>query len=218
MVRSAGFVPLDWLLVGLAASLPVATRLNVDTTLLLTIALVASLASLLVRPWSERALVEWALSLGLALYLGGFMLYYISLRDFPSLWPGFWVMSLLVLSWVCDSSAFFVGRAIGRTPLAPNVSPKKSLEGAIAGLIAPTVVGFIAALPLHLTPLLGAGYGLVIAVGTIVGDLIESLIKRQTGVKDSGVLIPGHGGLLDRMDSLLLCAPLAVLYLRAFLT
>jgi len=218
MVRSAGFVPLDWLLVGLAASLPVATRLNVDTTLLLTIALVASLASLLVRPWSERALVEWALSLGLALYLGGFMLYYISLRDFPSLWPGFWVMSLLVLSWVCDSSAFFVGRAIGRTPLAPNVSPKKSLEGAIAGLIAPTVVGFIAAMPLHLTPLLGAGYGLVIAVGTIVGDLIESLIKRQTGVKDSGVLIPGHGGLLDRMDSLLLCAPLAVLYLRAFLT
>ena len=218
MVRSAGFVPLDWLLVGLAASLPVATRLNIDTTLLLTIALVASLASLLVRPWSERALVEWALSLGLALYLGGFMLYYIPLRDFPSLWPGFWVMSLLVLSWVCDSSAFFVGRAIGRTPLAPNVSPKKSLEGAIAGLIAPTVVGFIAALPLHLTPLLGAGYGLVIAVGTIVGDLIESLIKRQTGVKDSGVLIPGHGGLLDRMDSLLLCAPLAVLYLRAFLT
>ena len=216
MVRSAGFVPLDWLLVGLAASFPVATRLNIDTTLLLTIALVASLASLLVRPWSERALVEWALSLGLALYLGGFMLYYISLRDFPSLWPGFWVMSLLVLSWVCDSSAFFVGRAIGRTPLAPNVSPKKSLEGAIAGLIAPTVVGFIAALPLHLTPLLGAGYGLVIAVGTIVGDLIESLIKRQTGVKDSGVLIPGHGGLLDRMDSLLLCAPIAVLYLRAF--
>ncbi|MBV8718483.1 MAG: phosphatidate cytidylyltransferase [Chloroflexi bacterium] len=218
MVRSAGFVPLDWLLVGLAASFPVATRLNIDTTLLLTIALVASLASLLVRPWSERALVEWALSLGLALYLGGFMLYYIPLRDFPSLWPGFWVMSLLVLSWVCDSSAFFVGRAIGRTPLAPNVSPKKSLEGAIAGLIAPTVVGFIVAMPLHLTPLLGAGYGLVIAVGTIVGDLIESLIKRQTGVKDSGVLIPGHGGLLDRMDSLLLCAPLAVLYLRAFLT
>jgi phosphatidate cytidylyltransferase len=62
-----------------------------------------------------------------------------------------------------------------------------------------------------------AGYGFVIALATVVGDLIESLIKRQTGVKDSGVLIPGHGGLLDRMDSLLLCAPVAVLYLRAFL-
>jgi phosphatidate cytidylyltransferase len=61
-----------------------------------------------------------------------------------------------------------------------------------------------------------AGYGLSIALATVVGDLIESLLKRQTGVKDSGVLIPGHGGLLDRMDSLLLCAPVAVLYLRAF--
>jgi phosphatidate cytidylyltransferase len=219
MLRAAGYVPLDWLLVGLAAALPLVTWLNQDTTLLLlTIALVASLASLLVRPLSERSLLEWALSLGLALYLGGFMLYYIPLRGFPSLWPGFWVMSLLVLSWICDSSAFFVGRAIGRTPLAPHVSPKKSVEGAVAGLVAPTVVGFAAAMLLHLNPLLGAGYGLVIALATIVGDLIESLIKRQTGVKDSGVLIPGHGGLLDRMDSLLLCAPVAVLYLRAFLT
>ena len=67
-----------------------------------------------------------------------------------------------------------------------------------------------------LAPALMAGYGLVIGLATVVGDLIESLIKRHTGVKDSGVLIPGHGGLLDRMDSLLLCAPLAVLYLRVF--
>jgi phosphatidate cytidylyltransferase len=218
MLRSGGFVPLDWLLVGLSAALPLITWLGADTTLLLTIALVASLAWLLIRPTSERALVDWALSLALALYLGGFMLFYVPLRnDFPSMWPGFWVMWLLVLSWVCDSSAFFVGRAIGRTPLAPHVSPNKSVEGAVAGLIAPGVVGLLLGLALHLDPLRMAGYGLVIALATIVGDLIESLIKRQTGVKDSGVLIPGHGGLLDRMDSLLLCAPVAVLYLRAFL-
>ncbi|MBV9896319.1 MAG: phosphatidate cytidylyltransferase [Chloroflexi bacterium] len=215
MLRSAGYTPLDWLLVGLSAALPLATRLQLDTTLLVALALVASLASLLVRQWSERILLEWSLSFGLALYLGGFMLYYVPLRDFPSLWPGFWVMALLVLSWVCDSSAFFVGRAIGRTPLAPAISPKKSVEGAAAGLVAPAIVGLVAATLLHLNPLLGAGYGLVIALGTIVGDLVESLLKRQTGVKDSGVLIPGHGGLLDRMDSLLLCAPLAVLYLSA---
>ena len=60
-----------------------------------------------------------------------------------------------------------------------------------------------------------AGYGVAIALATIVGDLVESLLKRQTGVKDSGILIPGHGGLLDRMDSLLYCAPVAVLYLHA---
>jgi phosphatidate cytidylyltransferase len=218
MLRKGGYVPLDWLLVGLAAALPLATWLQVDTALVLIIALIASLAWLIVWPTSDRALVDWALSLGMALYLGGLMLFYLPLRNsFPSIWPGFWVMWLLVLSWVCDSSAFFVGRAFGRTPLAPQVSPKKSVEGAVAGLIAPAVVGLLVGLALHFDPLRMAGYGLVIALATIVGDLIESLIKRQTGVKDSGVLIPGHGGLLDRMDSLLLCAPVAVLYLRAFL-
>jgi phosphatidate cytidylyltransferase len=218
MLRSGGYVPLDWLLIGLSAALPLVNWLHEDTTLLVTCVLIASLAWLLIRPTSERALVDWALSLSLALYLGGFMLFYLPLRsEFPSIWPGFWVMWLLILSWVCDSSAFFIGRAFGHTPLAPHISPKKSVEGAMAGLIAPTVVGVVVGAGLHLNPLVMGGYGLAIALATIVGDLIESLIKRQTGVKDSGVLIPGHGGLLDRMDSLLVCAPVAVLYLRAFL-
>jgi len=221
MLRSAGYAPLDWLLIGLAVGLPLVNWLHEDTTLLVIIGVLASLAWLLIRPTSARPLVDWALSLALALYLGGFMLFYLPLRQLPSVFlanHGFWVMALLMLSWVCDSSAFFVGRAIGHTPLAPNISPKKSREGAIAGIVAPTVVGLVVATPLQVNPLVMAGYGLAIALATIVGDLVESLIKRQTGVKDSGVLIPGHGGLLDRMDSLLVCAPVAVLYLRAFLT
>jgi phosphatidate cytidylyltransferase len=218
MLRSAGYAPLDWLLVGLSAALPLVAWLEADTTLLITIVVLASLAWLLIRPTSPRALLDWALSLSLALYLGGFMLFYIPLRTFDGPSPGYWVIALMVLSWFCDTSAFFVGRAIGRTPLAPSVSPKKSVEGAVAGLIVPTIAGLLAGIALHLNPLLMAGYGLAIALATIVGDLVESLIKRQTGVKDSGVLIPGHGGLLDRMDSLLVCAPVAVLYLRAFLT
>jgi phosphatidate cytidylyltransferase len=230
MLRTGGYSPIDWLLVGLAAALPLAAWLSgfwsgdaaaassgalpaLDPILILTIALILSLASLVVRP-TERALVDWAVSLSMALYLGGFMLFYLPLRAEPSIIPGFWVMALLVLSWICDSSAFFIGRAYGRTRLAPAVSPNKSVEGAVAGLIAPAVVGLIVGPLLGIPALMMGGYGLVIAVGTIVGDLIESLVKRQTGVKDSGVLIPGHGGLLDRMDSLLLCAPLAVLYLR----
>src|SRR5262249_20859647 len=149
-----GYVPLDWLLVGLAAALPLSAWLSgfwsTDPTpsgisglaaaepepvLVLTVVLILSLAWLVVRP-SERALVDWAVSLSLALYLGGFMLFYMPLRAQPSILPGFWVMALLVLSWVCDSSAFFVGRAYGRTRLAPAVSPNKSVEGAIAGLVA----------------------------------------------------------------------------------
>jgi phosphatidate cytidylyltransferase len=216
MLRAGGYVALDWVLIGLAAALPLVAWLGWDPIIVLTGVLILSLAWLIVRPTSERALVDWALSLAMALYLGGFMQFYLPLREYPSLWPGFWVMALLVLSWVCDSSAFFLGRAYGHTPLAPHVSPKKSVEGALAGLIAPTLVAFIAAFPLGLPPVILAGYGLAIAIATEVGDLIESLVKRQTGVKDSGILIPGHGGLLDRMDSLLLCAPVAVLYLRAF--
>jgi phosphatidate cytidylyltransferase len=220
MLRKGGFVPLDGLLVGLAALLPLVTflgpfwSLTPDPVLLVTLALILSLTWVVAHP-SERALVDWAVSLALALYLGGFMLFYLPLRAQPSIFPGFWVMALLVLSWVSDSSAFFVGRAYGRTKLAPAVSPNKSVEGAVAGLVAPGLAGLILAPLVGVSPLVLGGYGLVIAVGTIFGDLIESMLKRQTGVKDSGVLIPGHGGLLDRMDSLLLCAPLAVLYLRA---
>ena len=112
--------------------------------------------------------------------------------------------------------ADFVGGAIGRIRLAPSISPKKSVEGALAGLVGAALVGPLLGLAVGQPPLLMAGYGLVIALATIAGDLVESLVKRQTGVKDSGVLIPGHGGLLDRMDSLLFCAPIAVLYLHAF--
>jgi phosphatidate cytidylyltransferase len=233
MLRQGGYSPIDWLLIGLAAALPLAAWFSgfwstdaaragafppalaaLDPVLVLTVAVIVSLASLVVRP-TERALVDWSVSLSMALYLGGFMLFYLPLRAQPSIFPGFWVAALLVLSWVSDSSAFFVGRAYGRTRLAPAISPNKSVEGAVAGLVAPAVVGLVIGPLLGISPLVMGGYGLVIAVGTVVGDLIESLVKRQTGVKDSGVLIPGHGGLLDRMDSLLLCAPLAVLYLRA---
>jgi phosphatidate cytidylyltransferase len=225
MLRSGGFASVDLALFSTAVLLPLDAWLRPPTDVwsvapdglvVVVVVVIVSLAWLLVRPSSERALVDWAVSLGLALYLGGLMQFYFPLRRLPTEIPGFWVMALLVLSWVCDSSAFFVGRAIGRVRLAPTISPRKSVEGAIAGLVGAALVGPLLGMAIGLPPLLMAGYGLVIGVATVVGDLIESLIKRQTGVKDSGVLIPGHGGLLDRMDSLLLCAPLAVLYLHAF--
>jgi len=221
MLRAGSYVPIDWALVGLSALLPLSRWLAdywqiPDGITLVTALAIGGLVSLLIRPTSERSLVDWALSIALAVYLGGLMQFYLPLRALPTSFPGFWVMALLVLSWVCDSSAYFVGRAIGRTPLAPSVSPNKSVEGAVAGLVGAAIAGPLLGLTVGLPAGLMAGYGLAIAVATILGDLIESLLKRQTGVKDSGVLIPGHGGLLDRMDSLLLCAPVAFVYLRTF--
>jgi phosphatidate cytidylyltransferase len=221
MLRAAGHTPLTAVLVGLAAFLPFDAWFFTgdgwqgapDGLLAAVVVLMVRLLVLLVRRTSERTMLDWALSLTLALYLGGLMQFYAPLRMHPD--GAFWVMALLGLSWVCDSAAFFVGRAYGRTPLAPHVSPKKSREGAIAGLLASAVVGGIVGLLTGHAGLLVVGYGAVIGLATIVGDLAESLLKRQTGVKDSGVLIPGHGGILDRMDSLLFCAPVAVLYLQA---
>jgi phosphatidate cytidylyltransferase len=224
MLRKGGFSPVDLALFGTAVLLPLDAWLRPsssplvpapDGLALLILVAMASLALLLVHRDSERALLDWALSLALALYLGGLMQFYMPLRALQTAVPGAWVMALLVLSWVCDSSAFFVGGAIGHTRLAPSISPNKSVEGAVAGLIAPAIVGPLLALALGLPPVVTAGYGLAIAAATIIGDLVESFVKRQTGVKDSGILIPGHGGLLDRMDSLLFCAPIAVLYLHA---
>jgi phosphatidate cytidylyltransferase len=225
MLRSGGYDPMDSVLVGLAVVLPLDAwlRASVDTwsaapdgLIVVVLVLLVSLVALLLRRSGDRALVDWALSLSLALYIGGLMQFYMPLRRVETPLPGFWVMALLGLSWVCDSSAFFVGRAFGRRRLAPTISPKKSVEGAVAGLAGAALIGLLLSLPVGLPPLLVAGFGLAIGVATVLGDLVESLVKRQTGVKDSGVLIPGHGGLLDRMDSLLFCAPVAVLYLHAF--
>jgi phosphatidate cytidylyltransferase len=222
MLRAAGHAPLDAALVGLAAFLPFDAWFfsqdgwqgAPDGLVASVVVLMTSLLVLLVRRSSERAMLDWALSLALALYLGGLMQFYAPLRQRPD--GAFWVMALLGLSWVCDSGAFFVGRAVGRTPLAPLISPRKSREGAVAGLLASAIVGGLLGILTGHPPLLVVGYGAVVGLATIVGDLAESLLKRQTGVKDSGVLIPGHGGILDRMDSLLFCAPVAVLYLQAF--
>jgi phosphatidate cytidylyltransferase len=216
MLRAAGYAPLTLALVGLAAWLPLdGWFLGGSLSFQVTIAvLMLSLVVLLGRRTSERAIVDWALSLALALYVGGLMQFYAPLRQRPD--GAFWVMALLGLSWVCDSAAFFFGRAYGRTPLAPHISPRKSREGAVAGLLASAIVGGLVAMASGHSASLVTGYGAVIGLATVVGDLAESLLKRQTGVKDSGILIPGHGGILDRMDSLLFCAPIAVLYLQAF--
>jgi phosphatidate cytidylyltransferase len=134
---------------------------------------------------------------------------------------------VLVGTWVCDSVAYFVGREVGRTKLAPRISPGKSVEGALGGiaatvgtaiLAAPTIdlmAPTLALAPPRLSMLHLGGLGLVIGVCVVLGDLVESFIKRQLGAKDSGVILPGHGGVLDRIDGLILAVAGAYFYLAA---
>ena len=132
---------------------------------------------------------------------------------------GPYVLTALALLLIAsDSAQYFIGRSLGRRKLAPLVSPAKTIEGAIGGLAAAALVGgllFARWIP-GVTPWTGGLLGLALAALGIVGDLFESLLKRSAGVKDSSTLIPGHGGVLDRIDSWLFAAPAYFVFLRYF--
>lgn len=127
-----------------------------------------------------------------------------------------WLVFLFLVIWASDTGAYYAGTALGKHRLYEKISPKKSVEGLAGGMLASAVVAVLC--KLWLVPALGwfeaVALGAVLAVIGTVGDLVESLIKRSAGVKDSGSLIPGHGGILDRMDSMLFAAPVLFYYLR----
>ncbi|MBU0472688.1 MAG: phosphatidate cytidylyltransferase [Bacteroidetes bacterium] len=132
---------------------------------------------------------------------------------------GFIIISILITLWMTDSAAYFIGTAFGKHKLFPRVSPKKSWEGAIAGFvfaaISLIVLKFVLLTFLNWIDIFA--FTIIIGIFGQIGDLIESLIKRDADVKDSSNLIPGHGGILDRFDSLLFSAPIIYLYLILFL-
>ena len=126
----------------------------------------------------------------------------------------------LVLTWATDTGAYFVGRSVGGRKLIPAVSPGKTVSGAIGGVVTSVVVTWLyvtfllrPAAQLAMTPWSILAFGIVISVAAQLGDLVESLLKREAGVKDSGGLLPGHGGVLDRLDSLFFVLPTAHLLL-----
>ncbi len=129
----------------------------------------------------------------------------------------YWVMFVLVLVWVADSGAYFSGRVFGRNKLAPAVSPGKTWEGVFGALVACSLFAYSDGRFQDFQGALLSSFVLVCVVTvlfSIAGDLLESLLKRQRGVKDSGTLIPGHGGILDRIDSLLAAAPVFLFGMR----
>ena len=125
------------------------------------------------------------------------------------------VEALLVLAvvWIADTAAYFTGRRWGRRKLAPSISPGKSWEGAAGGLIGGAAYAMILSVFLNSNPMVFAGLAVLLVAVSIVGDLFESAAKRQAGVKDSGTLLPGHGGVLDRIDSATAVLPVAALVL-----
>ncbi len=159
-----------------------------------------------------------------AVYTGALLAFGIFLRHLPgheSAWHGTaLVFAPVLLTWASDTFAYFVGRAWGSRKLIPRVSPGKTVEGAIGAVVGSVLVAGAYALVLQQFTTYRPGvvemavFGLVVSVVAQLGDLVESLFKRDTGVKDSGTLLPGHGGALDRFDSLFFTLPLAYLFFR----
>jgi phosphatidate cytidylyltransferase len=170
---------------------------------LITLVIVVSLIWLLFRHHRDQAFTNWVWTMAGILYIGWMLSYWIQLR---SLEGGRELVFLAMFTtFASDTSSFFIGRTWGKHALAPAISSGKTWEGAIGGLLASIVASFIIStiftLPFSYWQI--ALVGFIISVFAQLGDLVESLLKRNTGVKDAGKLIPGHGGILDRLDSLI---------------
>ena len=215
MVARSGYGPLRTMQYGLTAFLVIAWAWlppEVAQGGLLLIFL-SSLAWQLVRTSaSQQPYLDWAITLAGGLYLGWLSAHFVLLRALPGGLE--WMLLALAAAWSCDSFAYVCGRAWGRHSFFVGVSPHKTLEGALAGWLGGTLVVVLLGMALGLSVLWTLGLGLVCSVAAICGDLAESLIKRQMGVKDSGGLVPGHGGVLDRMDSLLFVVVFVYYYVR----
>ncbi len=196
--------------------------------------LVVTLASLMLKvtwvAWWLASLVIWMMALswvtkfpsytkwyGQRLALMGVVILTGAITAMFYLWQAspWWLMYVFLMVWCADSGAYFVGRKLGRVKMAPNVSPNKSMEGLAGGLVTGLLVVFgISIFKLQLTGIALVAFVILSAVTILVsvlGDLFESMLKRRANVKDSGTILPGHGGILDRIDSLLSATPIFAL-------
>ena len=192
--------------------------------LLLTSAVILSLIWLLLRRQKERAFIGWAWTMGGILYIGWLLSHFVALRggnlplSITETAGRNWVFLALFTIFASDTAAFFVGRVLGKHRLAPYISPGKTWGGAIAGVFSAIGVSLLLATLLNLplsywqTILLG----LLVSIFGQLGDLVESLLKRNMGVKESSKLIPGHGGFLDRIDSVVFAGIVVYYYVLAY--
>lgn len=196
--------------IGLFAALPLAVLAAASGHTGLAILLLAA-ATLAAAVWTRGISLSRPLAFGIP-YLGIGAVALVWLRQPPAS-GGTNVMILLLIVWASDIGAYMIGRSVGGPRLAPSISPGKTWSGAIGGLAAAAAVGLAAPAILGNAPISWRPAALAIVIGIVsqAGDLFESHLKRHFGVKDSGTLIPGHGGLLDRLDAVLTAAPTAAL-------
>jgi phosphatidate cytidylyltransferase len=173
-----------------------------------------ALVVLVLKGATEDGFRTWSIVVAGALYAGLLGSYLVSLRLLDD--GRYWVLLAIFTTFAADTGAYAIGRLLGRRKLAPRISPGKTLEGGIGGLVAAASVclALNQVLGLDQTLLLMLALGAGIGVAGQLGDLSESLLKRSLGVKDMGRLFPGHGGVLDRLDSILFVAPLVYYVVR----
>lgn len=219
--------PVTWssyALIGVCGAIPLLWR--GDQRLELAIALVAVVPLLTALATGDRtALMDWTPAVAAVMYLGVPTFAAVDLRELTgesaawlaslNTWSPIsreesgrglgWLLLAVLATWMTDTGAYLVGRSFGRRKLLPRVSPNKTVEGAVGGLAASAITAILCAwaFGLGIGPAVAALVGVGLGIVGMVGDLAESMIKRHAGVKDSGTLIPGHGGVLDRIDALL---------------
>lgn len=231
-VRRTGARPVEWAGLLAVALFVVSMRTYERSTIgslfpaVLTLLLILSFCAELLRT-KRSPLVNVGATVFGAIYVGWLISHLVVLRGIPgndvTVWgyrssPGAWlVMYTFLCTWACDTGAYFIGRAYGKTKLAPKLSPNKTIEGAVGGLVCSVLVAAIVGAIIKLPPQHALGLGAIFGVLTQVGDLSESAIKRELQIKDFGNMFPGHGGILDRFDSLLFTGPMAYYYAVLFL-
>ncbi len=189
---------------------------HVDVAVVLSLSLVAGLGTFLVVPGRRQGLGRWAMGLAGALYIGMPFNYYLLLytaQPHGLIWVVFTVFAVIA----SDAAALLVGSRIGRHPFFTTISPKKTVEGAIAGVVASVITMFVGVSGvLGISPVHALALGVLVGLSAIMGDLVESQMKRIAEVKDSSNLVPGHGGVLDRLDSILFPPILVYFYVSMF--
>jgi phosphatidate cytidylyltransferase len=189
---------------------------QVDLAVVLSLALVGGLAAFLVVPGRRQGLGRWAMGLAGALYIGMPFNYYLLLytsQPHGLIWTAFTIFAVIA----SDAAALLVGSRLGKHPFFASISPHKTLEGAVAGVVAAVVVMLVGvSLVLGISPLHAILIGFLVGTTAELGDLVESQMKRIAEVKDSSHLIPGHGGVLDRLDSILFPPILVYFYVTMF--